>query len=154
MEENEIIVKQSVLINGLLLGFFTLILVGLYFTFMNDEEHSFSLYIKPIVGILCFVIFAYVNMKRRKEVYKINSFGLYYYGNLVTDWSNFYTAYVDDDSRGVSVTDDIRLVIQYYDEDAKLMEKRLPAPDNLDHSVYDLIEAIDKNRQALYSAKE
>ena len=91
-------------------------------------------------------------MKRRKEVYKINSAGIFYYGNLVTDWSNFYTAYVDDDSSLVSVNDDIRLVVQYYNEEAKLMEKRLPAPLNLDHSVYDLIEAIDKNRQAVYSS--
>ena len=148
MEQNEIIVKQSVLINALLLGFFSLILVGVYFTYMYDQEHTFSLYLKPFAGVIFFVIIAFVNVKRRKEIYKINSFGIYYYGKLITDWTNFHTAYVDDDSHSISVNDDIRFVIQYYDENGKLMEQRLPAPLNLDHSVYELIEAVDKNRQA------
>ncbi len=89
---------------------------------------------------------AWVNIVRRKEIYRINHTGIYYYGNLITDWAHFYTAYVDDDSSTVSVNDDIKIVLQYYNSEGLLLEQRLPAPYNLDHSFYEIIEAIEVNR--------
>lgn len=61
----DLIVKQSVFINSLLLGFFFLIGIGLFFTLTADSEHDFSFYIEPLGGILLFLIIAWVNIVRR-----------------------------------------------------------------------------------------
>lgn len=142
--KDEFIVRQSILINSLLLCFFLLISLGLIFTFLSDTEHSYLLYLKPLVIVICVLITTAVNIKRRRVIYRINNTGIYYYGSLISTWKNFYMAYVSDDSNSSSTNDDIRLVIQFYDANWQLMEKRLPAPLTLEKDVYEIVDAIVK----------
>ena len=144
LPNNEFIVRQSILINSLLLSFFLLISLGLVFTFLSDSEHSFLLYLKPLVAVICLLIIAAVNVKRRRVIYRINNTGIYYYESLISTWKNFYIAYVSDDSNSSNINDDIRLVIQYYDSNRQLMEIRLPASPTLEKDVYEIVDAIVK----------
>lgn len=141
---DEFIVRQSILINSLLLGFFLLISLGLIFTFLSDLEHSFLLYLKPLVTVICLLIIAAVNVKRRRVIYRINNTGIYYSESLISTWKNFYMAYVSDDSNSSNINDDIRLVIQYYDANRQLLEIRLPASPTLEKNVYEIVDAIVK----------
>ena len=93
---------------------------------------------------MCVLITTAVNIKRRRVIYRINNTGIYYYGSLISTWKNFYMAYVSDDSNSSSTNDDIRLVIQFYDANWQLMEKRLPAPLTLEKDVYEIVDAIVK----------
>jgi hypothetical protein len=142
LEQTDFIVKQSKLINGLLSVFFLLLVIGLMFTFSADHEHSIGLYVKPLAVVIAFIIISVVNSRRRREIYRINNTGIFYNSKLITTWEAFHIAFVNDDSNFTSVNDDIRLVVQYYNDQGQLSEMRLPAPPTLDRSVYEIIEAI------------
>ena len=142
MVKDEFIVRQSILINSLLLVFFLLICLGLVFTYNADRDHTFSLFVKPFAVVMCFVVVALVNIRRRRVIYKVDSTGIFYYGSQVANWNNFYMAYASDDSGPSSINDDMRLVIQFYDSNLQLVEKRLSAPPTLEKGVDEILEAI------------
>lgn len=152
LKQTDFVVQQSRLINGLLTGFFLLLLVGLFFTFSADKEHTFGLYAKPLAVIAGAVIIYMVNINRKREIFRINQTGIFYNTKLVTTWPYFHQAYVSDDSGSSSINDDIRLVIRYYNDQWQLMELRLPAPPTLDRSVYEIIEVIIIFQQSSFSA--
>jgi hypothetical protein len=74
---------------------------------------------------------------------KINKSGIYYAGQLVTSWSLYYDAVVQDDSDVGSFKDNFVLNLRYYSANYSLLYTRsIPLTNTQDKSEEEIIEAI------------
>jgi hypothetical protein len=74
-------------------------------------------------------------------ILRVNSAGIYYYGKLITGWSDFYNAYVTNDVAIGSYSDNFELVIEFYRED-QLIRRKIPLTNTQDKSEEEVYAAV------------
>lgn len=138
----EFIVKQwrrLALFIGILYLCFGILLISM---FDFNKPGAFTVMLPSALAY--FIIPAYIFYSKGQQtnvIIRVNKDGIYYYGKLITGWSDFDNAYVTDKMALQSYSDNFVLVIEHYRGDL-LYRKKIPLTNTQDQSEEDIYNAI------------
>ncbi len=139
------VVRESKFINYIVGFTFLALLFGVLvtrgFEVRQDTTDFYFIYVSFSAGaILCFIKGA-----RKRASITINLTGIYYQGTLVTNWENFLTAFIRQESYTVrdGVSDRFKIVVEYSDtiKGGNFLYP-MPTSGTQDKSEYQIITAI------------
>ncbi len=129
------------------------LVIGLVLLVLSAISITSSIFFGVITGV--FGTISLIRSGKDITVMKIDTNGFYYYGSLVTSWSNFVSArFVDEvplpTRTTTGVSDKFYLVIRYYKNDHRCYERKIPFTNTQDKSEEEIMAAINfyyKHRQ-------
>ena len=116
--------------------------------FSNLNASSFVFLIAFIASIL------FYRKGNSKRVYiRINSKGIYQDERLVTTWSNFHNAYINQKEKVITIQDNFQLVVEFLKEGtAQGIRRNIPLTNTQNKSEEEVLEAV-KFFWAAYKSK-
>jgi hypothetical protein len=144
-KDGDFIVKESATYNILIGAVFLLLSILAVINFINEANPAAK--IKFFFGILSITlppaILFVVKGLMGKTVITINKSGIYCFGVLKTNWSNFIEACVTQDEIPGSIEDNFVLMLHFYkDGEEGPFEAKIPLRNTLDKSEEQIIAAI------------
>ncbi|RYY95039.1 MAG: hypothetical protein EOO11_16665 [Chitinophagaceae bacterium] len=133
--EEEFVVRESRVLNWLIMLSFGFIFIALVFNFLG--------WLAPLLFGPPLIVF----LLRRKgggTVFRINAHGLYYYGKLITDWDHFVSARVVEEDQTGKFSDSFYLHLHYTRDDGNVYKRRFPLSNTQDKAEEEIIAAIRK----------
>lgn len=128
---------MNIIIATFFAGLFILALYNLGF----NSLRSFWFFL-PIGLLLLIMILGYgKRMVSQPIIFRINNEGIYYYGSLITNWNNFYNAYVSDEMKVDSGADNFKLVLEFYREN-KLIRRKIKLTNTQNKSEEEIYTAV------------
>ena len=138
--EKDFLVKESRTINFIAGG----VLLGVFFISLTFGDYGWSNFLFAVCMFLIPGTIAIAKGRRNATIIKINKNGFYYAGQLVTDWTLFYDAVVQDKTEVGSYKDNFVLDLRYYSGDYTLVyTQSIPLTNNQDKAEEEIIEAIN-----------
>lgn len=106
--------------------------------FTNFSASSFVFLLALIAGILFF------RKGNSKRVYiRVNNKGIYEDEKLVTTWSNFHNAYIDQKEKVITIQDNFQLVVEFLKEGTKQgIRRKIPLTNTQNKSEEEVLEAV------------
>jgi hypothetical protein len=139
-ENGNFLVRESKTINFIAGG----VMLTVFFVSMTFGDYGWGNYLLALCVFLIPGAIALAKGKRNAVIIIINHTGFYYAGKLVTDWSRFYDAVVQDKREPGSYKDNFVLDIRFYSSDHSLLyTKSIPLTNNQDKAEEEVIEAIN-----------
>lgn len=136
---NDFLVKESRSINYIAGGF----LIAVFFVSLLFGSYDLSNYLFGVCILLLPGAIAIARGRRNRVIMKINKNGIYYAGQMVTNWTLYYDAVVADKRDAASFRDNFVLDLRYYSPDYSLMHTRsIPLTNSQDKSEEEIIQAI------------
>ena len=139
------VVRESKFINYIVGFTFLALLSGVLvtrgFEVGQDTSDFYFIYVGFSVGAILF----FIKGTRKRTSIIINPAGIYYQGRLITNWENFLTAFIRQESYNVSdgVNDRFKIVVEYSDtiKGGNFLYP-IPTSGTQDKSEYQIISAI------------
>ena len=144
------VVKESKFLNYLLMCFFIVLFIGVLFTMHFENNRSRGVFIFLDALILSGSVFFFIKGKQQRVIILINQNGIYYKGNLITNWTNFLNAFIkeqegDTNSRVPRSNNKFEIRVIYFNEQkACNYSYAIVMPGIQNKSEYEVIAAKDK----------
>lgn len=144
-KDSEFVVGEEKVINYVMAVFFlALFLYGLIDAvkrrFINIDYQSYVFALAIIPAIYC------IRRANNKTVYiRVNKTGIYYQEQLVTEWSNFINAFIDqrEKKRFFNILDNFQLVVEYRKENpVQGFRKKIPLTNTQNKSEEEVLAAV------------
>ncbi len=143
-QQDSFIVKDSKLVSILAsVVFWLMFITSIFYNNFSAIKPGvgFNLFQLTIIPAILFLVKAF----RNKIVFEINAKGIYYYGELITNWENFISANYTQEEKTLSFHDNFILLIEYYKPGTgKDFITKIGLPNTLNKAEEDIIEAIKK----------
>ena len=138
----DFLVRENAILQFVLGGLFTaMFLVSL--TDIIEYDYLGGFRFKAIyIALLPAIYFIYKAVSKKKEIFKINKQGFYYYGKFITNWNNFIDAVVTQDKVVLTIQDNFVLFIQYTNEEGRHFRSKYPLTNMQDKADTEIIAAI------------
>ncbi|MEO6668289.1 MAG: hypothetical protein ABIN36_02365 [Ferruginibacter sp.] len=139
----DLIVKESAVVLSITAIVFICMLASIF-----EYNTNLGVWGYVIVAILIPAAFYFIRRKIQKAVMIINKNGIIYYGKLITDWSHFKSAKIDQLPLSLGdPRDKVVLVVQYmHPTQHKLFEQKLRLNNTFNKSEEQILAAIESFR--------
>jgi hypothetical protein len=132
-------VKEDVTLNFLVGGLCLVFVVVSVVNWSNDFINYLS-----ILFFLAPAVFFIAKGIKNRTIITINAKGIFYHGRLVTNWETYYKAYISEDQKLASISDNFVLIIKCYDaEKEKFYERKIKLSNTQSKSEEAIIGAIN-----------
>jgi hypothetical protein len=138
----DFLVRENAVLHFVLGSIFTVIFL---FSLTDKVEYDYrgkfdfkAMYIALVPAIY----FMRKAFSKRKEIFKINKQGFYYYGELITNWNNFIDAVVTQDKVVLTIQDNFVLFIRYKNDEGRHFRGKFPLTNMQDKADTEIIAAI------------
>ena len=106
-----------------------------------DYTGKFRFKMMYLVAVPAFFFLARA-LKAGRVIIRINKEGIYYFGELITNWQFFKDATVTQAEKMWTLQDNFILLIHYADAEGKKYRSKIPLTNNQDKSEEEIIAAI------------
>ena len=147
--DNSFIVKDSIGVCIFAGVIFSIMFISA-FSYMNFNNTSVRTDIRIVYLTIIPAIIFFVKAYRSKPILEINKFGIYFCGELLTNWTNFISAKYIQEPKTLSISDNFVLLIEYdKPEMPTTYFCKINLPATLNKSEEEIISAIEKYHKHL-----
>ncbi len=139
--ESDFLVRENIVLH-LILGILFSIMFIISLTDKIGYDYEQFYFKAMYLSLLPAIFFLRKAIIKRKTIIQINKTGLFYFGELITNWSDFIDAVVTQDEKIITFQDNFVLFVRYRNEEGRIFRSRIPLTNTQDKAEEEIIAAI------------